>query len=136
MKEDAGPGPRPPAGPTGSALPGSLSLLTSGGHSLPTSLVFKLPPAGAAPCTCLPADGVQRSDLVPHVLVHVETIDDGIDLEGHFVVPTPAPQFLEILHVVELALTPADKDIDLLVEAITGDGKYIQIFTWGGNDRR
>ena len=79
----------------------------------------------------LPADGVERGYLFLHILVHVESIDDWVYLEGHSVFLTPCPQFLEIFHVVLLSLTTANKDIDLLVKAVTGDGENVQIFTWG-----
>lgn len=32
--------------------------------------------------------------------------------------------------MVLLSLTTANKDIDLLIKAVTGDGKNVQIFTW------
>ena len=78
----------------------------------------------------LPADGVQSVYLFLHILVHVESIDDWVYLEGHSVFLTPCPQFLKIFHVVLLSLTTADKDIDLLIKAVTGDGENVQIFTW------
>lgn len=79
--------------------------------------------------TYFPADRVQRFNLFIHVLFHVKTINDRIDFESHSVIPTPHPQFLKIFHMVLLSLTPSNKDIDLLIEAVTGDGKNVQIFT-------
>lgn len=75
----------------------------------------------------LPADGVQLLNVLPHVLVHVEAVDDGVDLEGHAVVPAPPLQLPQVLHVVDLALATADQDVDVFVEAVAGDGQDVQV---------
>lgn len=85
----------------------------------------------AAPRTYLPADGVQGFNRLPHVLSHVESINDRVDFEGHSVIATPFPQFLKVLHVVDFSLAAANEDVDLLVEAVAGDGEDVQIFTCG-----
>lgn len=86
-------------------------------------------PPQKGPGTYLPADRIQGFNGLPHILVHVESINDRIYLEGHSVISTPRPQFLKIFHMVLLSLTTADEDIDLFIEAVTGDGEDVQILT-------
>lgn len=77
----------------------------------------------------LPADRVQGLDVFVHVFIHIEAIDDRVDLESHLVVSAPLPQLLKVFHVVLFPLTPANENIDVLIEAVTGDGKNVQIVT-------
>lgn len=77
----------------------------------------------------LPADRVQSLDVFIHVFIHVEAINDRIDLESHLVVSAPLPQLLEVFHMVLFPLTSTNENIDFLVEAVTGDSKNVQIVT-------
>lgn len=91
--------------------------------------MFWLKPGTAVPQTYLPAHRVQCFDLFVHVLIHVEAVDHRVDLEGHSVLPAPRSQLLQVFHVVLLPLTTANEDIDLLIKAVAGNGKDVQIFT-------
>lgn len=77
----------------------------------------------------LPADRTQILDVFIHVFVHVEAINDGINLESHLVISAPLPQLLKVFHVVLLSLTPANENINILIEAVTGDSKNVQEVT-------
>lgn len=77
----------------------------------------------------LPADRAQGLDMFIHVFIHIEAIDDRVDLESYLVVSAPLPQFLKVFHVVLFPLTTANENIDVLIEAVTGDGKNVQIVT-------
>lgn len=80
----------------------------------------------------LPADRVQLDNVFRHVFVHVEGVDDRVDLEGHFVLLAPLADFVEAIQVALPALSSADQLVGIFVETIARDGQYVQIITWWG----
>lgn len=77
----------------------------------------------------LPAHRVQLGDVLRHVLVHVEGVDDGVDLESHLILLAPAADFVEVLQVALPALSSANQLVGGLVEAVARDGQDVQILT-------
>jgi hypothetical protein len=78
----------------------------------------------------LPAHRAQGLDVFIHVFVHVEAINDRVDLESHLVIPAPPPQLLKVFHMVLFSLTTANQSINLLIEAVAGDSKNVQILPY------
>lgn len=78
----------------------------------------------------LPPDRVQFDNVFWHVFVHIEGVDDRVDLEGHFVLLAPLADFVEAVQVALPALTSAYQLVGIFVETIARDGQYVQIITW------
>lgn len=83
----------------------------------------------ARPCAHLPADRVQRFDVLLHVLVQVEGVDHRVDFERHFVLRAPAADLVKVLDVALLPLSSADQLIGVFTETVAGDGQDVQIVT-------
>lgn len=78
----------------------------------------------------LPSDRVELGDLLAHVLVDGEGVDDRVDFEGNFVLLAPVADFVEVVQVALLALSPADQLVGRFIKAVTGNGQDVQMVTW------
>ena len=56
-------------------------------------------------------------------------VDDGVDLEGHFVGATPLSDAKEGAQVVHVLLMPSYLSVCGFVETVARNGQNIQIFT-------
>lgn len=81
-------------------------------------------------CSYLPAAGAELGDALRHVFIHVEGVDDRVDLERHLVLLAPGADLVQVLQVALPALSSADQLIGRLVEAVTRDGQDVQVVTW------
>lgn len=77
----------------------------------------------------LPANWVQVDDVVPHVLVHIERVDHGVDFERHLVLPAPLADLVKVLDVALPALSSADQLVSVFAETVAGDSQDVQIVT-------
>lgn len=81
-------------------------------------------------CGYLPADWVELDDLLRHVFVDVEGVDDRVDFEGHFILLAPAADLVQIIEVALPALSSADQLVGCFVKTVARDGQDVQIVTW------
>ena len=84
----------------------------------------------AAHCRYLPADRAELGDTLCHVLVHVEGVDDRVELERHLVLLAPVADLVEVVEVALPALSPADQLVGRFVETVTWDGQNVQMVAW------
>lgn len=70
----------------------------------------------------LPADWVELSDVLRHVFVNVEGVDDRVDFERHFILLAPDADFVEVFKVALPALSSADQLVGCFIKAVTRDG--------------
>lgn len=75
----------------------------------------------------LPADWAELGDALSHVLVHVEGVDDRVELERHLVLLAPVADLVEVVEVALPALSPADQLVCRFVETVTRDGQDVQM---------
>jgi len=80
-------------------------------------------------CCHLPADRVELEDVLRHVFVHVEGVDDRVDFERHFVLLAPGADLVEVVNVALLPLSSANQLVGGFIKTVTGDGKDVQIVT-------
>lgn len=73
------------------------------------------------PLLYLPANRVQLLDLICHVFVDVEGVDDRVDFEGHFVLLAPTADFVEAVQVALPALSPPNQLVGLFIKTVTRD---------------
>lgn len=77
----------------------------------------------------LPAHRVELHDLLRHVFVDVEGVDDGVDFECHFILLAPVADLVEVVEVALPALSSANQLVGCLIETVTGDGQDVQTVT-------
>ncbi|TNN80210.1 hypothetical protein EYF80_009535 [Liparis tanakae] len=73
------------------------------------------------------ADRVELEDVLRHVFVHVEGVDDRVDFERHFVLLAPVADLVEVVNVALLSLSSANQLVGGFIKTVTGDGKDVQI---------
>lgn len=69
----------------------------------------------------LPADRINPIDLLCHVFVIVEDVDDGVDFQCHFILLAPAADLEEVVKVALPALSSANQLVGCFIKAVTGD---------------
>lgn len=69
----------------------------------------------------LPADRINQIDLLCHVFVIVEDVDDRVDFQCHFILLAPAADLEEVVKVALPALSSANQLVGCFIKAVTGD---------------
>lgn len=77
----------------------------------------------------LPTNWVKLGDVLLHVLVHVECVDDRVDFESHFVLLAPVADLVKVFHMALSALSSADQLVGRFIKTVTRDRQNVQIFT-------
>lgn len=75
----------------------------------------------------LPADWVKLHDVLRHVFVNVEGVDDRVDFECHFILLAPVANLVEVVEVALPALSSANQLVSFFIKTVARDGQDIQI---------
>lgn len=73
----------------------------------------------------LPADRVDLVDLLDHVFVNIEGIDDRVDFESHFILLAPVANLVKVVQVALPALSSANQLVGCFIKTVTGDGQDV-----------
>lgn len=66
----------------------------------------------------LPADWVKLHDVLRHVFVNVEGVDDRVDFECHFILLAPVAYLVEVVDVALPALSSANQLVSFFIKTV------------------
>lgn len=67
----------------------------------------------------LPTNGCKAFYVISHVLVHIISVHNGVDLESHVIFSAPITYILQTAQVILAMLVPSYQTISLLIETVT-----------------
>ena len=67
----------------------------------------------------LPTNGCKPLYVLFHVLVHIISVHNGVDLESHVIFSAPITYILQTAQVILAMLVPSYETISLLIETVT-----------------
>lgn len=67
----------------------------------------------------LPTNGCKALYVLSHVLVHIISVHNGVDLESHAIFSAPITYILQTAQVILAMLVPSYQTISLLIETVT-----------------
>lgn len=79
--------------------------------------------------TYLPADWIKLGDVLAHVLVHIECVDDRVYFERNFVLLAPVTDLVKVVQVALPALSSANQLVGFFIKTVTRNCQNVQIVT-------
>ena len=67
----------------------------------------------------LPTNGCEPLYILSHVLVHIVSVHNGVDLESHVLFSAPITYILQTAQVILAMLVPSYQTISLLIKTVT-----------------
>lgn len=67
----------------------------------------------------LPTNGCEPLYVLLHVLIHIISVHNGVDLESHVIFSAPIMYILQTAQVILAMLVPSYQTISLLIKTVT-----------------
>lgn len=67
----------------------------------------------------LPTNGCEPLHVLLHVLIHIISVHNGVDLESHVIFSAPITYILQTAQVILAMLVPSYQTISVLIKTVT-----------------